>query len=63
MADNAPSNEIEKQRLLLAKLESALIEYVERFGPSERAHEALRLMSLWHAGNSSTGVRERPNPE
>lgn len=34
---------------LLAELEGALVEYVEKFGPTERAHRALRLSSLWHS--------------
>ena len=34
---------------LLVELEGALVEYVEKFGPTERAHRALRLSSLWHS--------------
>lgn len=42
---------------LMVMLEVALIEYVEKFGPTDRAREALRLVSIWHAANSVVGVR------
>lgn len=34
---------------LVAELETALIEYVEKYGPTERAHRALHMSSLWAA--------------
>lgn len=34
---------------LIKELETALVEYVEKFGPSDRAYRALRMLSLWHA--------------
>ncbi len=34
---------------LIAELEAALIEYVEKFGPTERARHALSQSSLWYA--------------
>lgn len=34
---------------LIEELETALVEYVEKFGPSDRAYRALRMSSLWHA--------------
>jgi hypothetical protein len=45
---------------LMVKLEAALVEYVEKFGPTDRAREALRLVSIWHAANSGAGVRPKP---
>jgi hypothetical protein len=34
---------------LVGELEAALVEYVEKFGPTERARRALRRSAIWHA--------------
>jgi hypothetical protein len=43
---------------LVAELEVALVEYVEKFGPTERAHRALRLSSLWHSRLASDFIKQ-----
>jgi hypothetical protein len=34
---------------LIGELEAALVEYVEKFGLTERARRALRTSAVWHA--------------
>lgn len=46
---------------LIAELEGALIEYVEKFGPTERAHRALRFSSLWHSSRASDSSKKSGN--
>jgi hypothetical protein len=46
--DTEPERETDASDLL-AELEGALVEYVEKYGPTERARRALRLSSLWHS--------------
>jgi hypothetical protein len=37
---------------LVAELEGALVDYIEKFGPTDRARQALRHSSLWHSRQS-----------
>ena len=49
MAGRPDPDESSELLVLVSKLESALAEYVEKYGPTERAKQAFRLSSLWHA--------------
>jgi len=56
---HGPRAEASEAKTLIAELEGALIEYVERFGPTENARRALKMSSIWHAqeaGDPSTKV-------
>jgi hypothetical protein len=56
MTDNtSPSEDVELTGLV-AKLEGALVEYVEKFGPTDRAREALRLVSMLYAHHDAKSV-------
>jgi hypothetical protein len=59
--DTMPGQEIELVGLA-AKLEGALLEYVEKYGPTERALHALQLVSMWHS-NSSVPASMRFHPD
>ena len=47
---DTPADQKPEMIRLIKELESALVEYVERFGPTEKASQALRTSSIWHAG-------------
>jgi hypothetical protein len=59
--ENMPGQAIELVGLA-ANLEGALLEYVEKYGPTERALHALQLVSMWHS-NSSFPASMRLQPD